>query len=114
MERIFERLMASAGTYTHYRGYKYLHQSVCLVREEPQRLCHVCQEIYQPIAQKNQTTSQNVHKDIRTLRDNFWKHGGNEKFVEWTGCNRWLYEKPYPKEFIAIFAQIIKEIEEKS
>lgn len=112
MERTFEKLMASAGSFTHYRGYQYLHQSICLVREEPQRLCHMCLEIYQPVAQKNQTTPENVHKDIRTLRDSFWNQGGNERFVEWTGCRRWIYEKPYPKEFIAVLAQTIREIEE--
>lgn len=114
MERTFEKLMASVGSFAHYQGYQYLRQSICLVREEPERLCHVCLEIYQPVARENQTAPENVYKDIRTLRDTFWNQGGNERFVEWTGCHRWLYEKPYPKEFIAVLAQLVKEIEEES
>lgn len=109
MEHTFESLLSSAGTFRHYRGYRYLYQSVILVVEVPEKLCHICLEVYQPVAEKNHTSMPNVQKDIRTLLSSFWNHGGDQSFLKWTGCDRWKYDKPYPKKFIAVLAQILRE-----
>lgn len=114
MKRTFKKLMAAAGSFEHYRGYHYLCQAVSLVLENPERLCNICMENYQPVAKMNHTSRANVHRDIRTLIANFWTHGGKELFVKWTGCTRWYYEKPYPKEFIGTIAQLIRESQEDS
>ena len=113
MKDVFKKLMAEAGSFEHYRGYRYLYQAVLRVLENPERLCNVCAEIYQPVAKMNHTSSANVHRDIRTLMANFWTHGGDELFVKWTDCCRWYYEKPYPKEFIAVMAQLVRKSQEE-
>ncbi len=109
MKHTFENLFASAGSFEHYQGYRYLYQSVLLVMQDPERLCHIGKEVYQHVAEENKTSLSNVHKDIRTLLSSFWNHGGSKSFVEWTGCVRWNYERPYPKEFIAILAKLLGE-----
>lgn len=108
MTHTFENLFTSTGSFEHYQGYYYLYQSVLLVMQDPKRLCCIGKEIYQPVAEENQTSVSNVNKDIRTLLSSFWRNGGAERFVEWTGCIRWRYDKPYPKEFISVLAQLLK------
>lgn len=110
----FKNLMAEAGSFEHYRGYHYTYQAISLVLKNSERLCDVCAEVYQPVARMNHTSSTNVHRDIRTLITSFWTHGGSKLFVKWTGSGRWHYEKPYPKEFIAVMAQLIRESPEGS
>ena len=114
MKYTFKNLMAAAGAFEHYRGYRYLQQSVALALKNPEKLCNICAEIYQPIARVNHTRETNVHRNIRTLVGKFWSCGGDKLFVEWTDCTRWYYEKPYPKEFIAIIAQLIRDSQEES
>ena len=110
----FKNLMAEAGSFEHYRGYRYMYQAISLVLGNSERLCYVCTEVYQPIARMNHISSANVHRDIRTLITNFWVRGGAELFAKWTDYGRWYYEKPYPKDFIAVMAQLIRENLEKS
>ena len=114
MKYSFKNLMAAAGAFEQYRGYRYLQQSVALALKNPEKLCNVCAEIYQPVVRANHTRETNVHRNIRTLIGKFWSHGGDRLFVEWTGCTRWYYEKPYPKEFIAVMAQLIRGGQEES
>lgn len=104
MEETLQRNLFTVASLQHYQGYSYLIQAVMLANENPERLQSVCKEIYRPIARKYQTTTENVHRDIRTVRDAFMRSGGGKTLTELTGCQAWISQTPSPKELIGILA----------
>lgn len=104
-------LLCSTGVYPHYLGYTYTIQAVHLVNENPRRIHNISRDIYEPIANQNHTTVTNVNKNIRTVRDIFWLHGGEQLFLEKTNCISWKYQKPFPREFIGILALLTQDDE---
>ncbi len=110
MKHRLETILYSAGALQHYCGYSYLVRAVDLVQENPDRIRNICKEVYHPIALEYNTSIGNVHKDIRTVRDAFWKCGGKKVIRDLTGCCVWEYQKPYPKELIGILAHTLDEL----
>ncbi len=106
-------ILHSAGVCQHYRGYSYFLQAVQMVAENPERLQNIRRDIYQPIAISSETTSVNVEKNIRTVRDVFIKNGGDKLLSEIIGSPFWLHNKPYPRELIELFAMYLADKDTK-
>lgn len=100
-------ILHSAGVFQHYRGYSYFLQAVQMAAENPDRLQNIRRDIYEPIAISSGTTSVNVEKNIRTVRDVFIKNGGDKLLTKIIGSPFWLHNKPYPRELIELFAMYL-------
>lgn len=95
-----------------YKGYPFLEYSIYLVVEDESRLCHIYNEIYVKVAEHFGVTPTAVEKNLRTLRDAFWQNYGFEYFKE--QCGVILYNRPFPREIIEIFAEkVVKEMRKK-
>lgn len=98
-----ENLLHSGGVSHRYIGHTYFIRAVMLAVENPERLHHICKEIYEPIAEEYHTSSTAVERNIRTIRDVFVRNQGVEK-LEQLGLDYIMNQCPYPGELIEIFA----------
>ncbi|MCD2492889.1 sporulation initiation factor Spo0A C-terminal domain-containing protein [Lacrimispora sp. NSJ-141] len=106
-------MLYSVGVSQCYRGYDYFITAISMIMEDSRKLHNIQREVYRPIAQQNNTSVQNVEKDIRTIRNVIMRNGGADMLEEMTGCRFRHENMPYPKEIIEIFAKYCKRISEK-
>ncbi len=104
MDKNLQTILYSTGITRHYFGYDYFLEAIRLAAKKPERLRNIGVEIYTPIAKTFGTTSANVEKNLRTIRDVFVRNHGTELVEELTGCRFWHDNIPYPRELIEIFA----------
>lgn len=99
---IVKQVLREAKISKSYKGYFYLEMAIELVMEDEERLCHIREEVYQKVADQYNINITKVEKDVRTIRDVFWREGGNEFMRRVTGVE--YDNKPYPRELIEILA----------
>lgn len=92
-----------------YKGFSYLEYSIYLVIEDESRLSSIFSEVYTKVGERFGATPTAVERDMRTIRDAFWNNGGFEYFKE--HCNVILYNRPFVRELIELFAeQVLREM----
>ena len=89
-----------------YKGYPFLEYAILLVIENESRLCRIYNEVYVKVAEHYGVAPTSVEKNLRTLRDAFWQNCGYEYFQE--QCGIILYNRPFPREIIEIFAEQVE------
>lgn len=99
---IVKQVLREAKISKSYKGYFYLATAVKMVMEDEERLCHIREEIYQKVADTYNVNITKVEKDIRTIRDVFWRENGAEFMRRITGVE--YDNKPYPRELIEVLA----------
>ncbi len=110
MEKELQRLFYTKGSFRHYRGFTYFIRAVSLAYENPERLHHICKELYLPIALSFGTDMKSVEKDIRHFRDAFMKNDGGTLLTEISGAACWQSKSPFPKEMIEIFVYYLENL----
>ncbi|MCI8505833.1 MAG: hypothetical protein HFI67_06560 [Lachnospiraceae bacterium] len=99
----------SAGIYRHRVAGRIFMEAVFMAAEDPSRLKNLSRSIYGPIAMRHGTTTVNVSKNIRDIRDTIMKYGGADLLKEMTGSQHWHTETPYPYEVIEVFARYVRK-----
>lgn len=110
MEQELQKLLYTRGTFRHYRGCTYFIRAVNLAYQNPERLQHICKELYLPVALDFETDVKTVEKDIRQFRDAFMKNGGGELLAEISGATCWHSKTPFPREMIEIFVYYLEKL----
>lgn len=110
MEKELQRLLYTKGSFRHYRGCTYFLRAVSLAYEDPERLHHICKELYFPIALEYETDMKTVEKDIRHFRDAFIKSDGGRLLTEISGATCWETKSPFPREMIEIFVYYLENL----
>lgn len=110
MEKELQRLLYTKGSFRHYRGCTYFIHAVGLAFENPERLQHICKELYLPIAATYGTDMKAVEKDIRHFRDAFMKNDGGSLLTELSGATCWKTKSPFPREMIEIFVFYLENL----
>lgn len=82
MRKELDALLKYAGFRRRYKGYHYFLTCLELAVEHEERLSAVTKEIYMPVANQHHTDYRCVERDIRTVCEHAWKHGGKEVFEE--------------------------------
>ena len=108
MEKELQRLLYTKGSFRHYRGFTYFIEAVILAHENPERLHHICKELYLPVASTFGTDMRTVEKDIRHFRDAFIKSDGGALLAEISGATCWHHKSPFPREMIEIFVYYLE------
>ena len=108
MEREMQKLLYSKGVFRHYQGYDYFVRSVQMVQEKPECIQHIYKEIYFEIANEVGKDVRAIERDIRTVRDVFFKNGGEKLLAHMCGIDTWNRNRPYPGEMIEIFATYLQ------
>lgn len=111
MYKRIEEVFHDVGVPRHYRGYPYLAYAVLLATENPSRLQNVCEDIYWPTAMRFQTKPQNVHKNIRTIRDAMWSNKRVQERLLQSDCTAVSEQKLYPKELIELLMYLLRQRE---
>lgn len=109
MEKEMQKLLYSTGVFRHYKGYDYFVRAVHLVHEKPERLHYIYKEIYLVIADEVGKDVRAIERDVRTIRDVFFRNGGSELLSEMSGVNAWSKKRPSPGEMIEIFAMYLQK-----
>ena len=104
MKQKLPYFLHSVGVFQHYLGYAYFIRAVELVVQEPDLLQNLQKGLYTRIAAEFDTKTENVERNIRTIRNIMMKNGGEELLVQMSGCRSWSHQMPYPREIIAIFS----------
>lgn len=111
-EQKIREVLSQARISKAYKGYAYLERAIYYVLEDESRLCHIYQEVYVRVGEYYGVSATAVEKNLRTLRDVFWQHGGPDYFRKTCGVT--LYTRPYPREMIELFAeQVNKQMKRK-
>lgn len=103
MRFYIEQLLHLSGMSRNYIGYDYFIDAIILAMENPERLHHVCEEIYIPVAKKHHTTRAAVERNLRTLRDVCITNHGIDYLCK-LGYNYREQHIPYPRELIEFYA----------
>lgn len=106
-----KEILKEAKITKSYKGYNYMLSSIHLVLENEERLCHVRRDVYQKVADEFEVDIRKVEKDIRTVRDVFWRENGKAYLLSITGVQ--YDEKPYPRELIEIFAEYANQLQKR-
>ena len=107
MRLYIEQLLHSSGISRNYIGYDYFVEAILLAMEDPERLHHICKEIYIPVAEKYHTTRAAVERNLRTIRDICISNHGIE-YLSKIGYNYHKQHTPYPSELIAFYSYYCK------
>lgn len=107
LEQKIREVLLQARISKAYKGYSYLEHAIYLVLEDESRLCHIYQDVYVRVGQHYGVSATAVEKNLRTLRDAFWQHGGSEYFKKHCGVT--LFNRPYPREMIEILAEQVSK-----
>lgn len=102
IKQTIREILSDARISKAYKGYPYLEHAIYLVIEDEYRLCHIYNEVYGKVGEYYGTTASAVEKNLRTVRNVFWKSNCYDFFRERSGVI--LYYRPYLRELIELFA----------
>lgn len=92
-----------------YKGYPYLEHAIYLVVEDERRLRHIFNEVYGKVGEHYGVAASAVEKNLRTIRDAFWKSNCFDFFKDRSGVI--LYNRPYLRELIELLAdEVTKDL----
>ena len=80
-----DRALLSLRIPVNNLGYRYLHEAIRLVSNEPKLINHIVKTLYPKIAEKYLTTATRVERAIRHAIGNGWKLGGLEELNTFFG-----------------------------
>ena len=95
-----ERLIRSLGIGATYRGYKYVCHGIFLCLQDEDYLLATSKLLYPAIAQKFQTSSCSVERDLRTIINVCWERGNSRLLRDISPYP--LLSKPTVGEFLDI------------
>ncbi len=103
-----EKVLNQCRFSKRYRGHRELEECIRIVVEDEDNLLYLT-GIYQKTADKYHVSLGNIERNIRTIVDYSWGHGGKEQLELLTGAK--YYDKPTVGEIIEILACYVIEQE---
>ena len=104
-----EELLRELHYLKSYKGFSCLVGCIQRVKEDEKRLCRIRREVYRPVAEKEGVRLENLEKNLRTVRDVFFRYGGREFLEEKLRVE--MNWELYPRELIEALAECITDRE---
>ncbi len=91
-----------------YKGYKYLKDAILMLADDNCECTSFTKNIYPVIAEKYDSTSQNIEKNIRSAVNKIYEVNSSEELENTLGKSPIIYEKPSNVKFITFCAEKLR------
>lgn len=106
---ITKSVLHQLGIGKSYKGYDYILYSLELITHDANCLTCITKTLYIDVAQKFQTSSTCVERNIRKVIEVIWKHiDDNQCYIKQIFGTRHLKTKPSNKEFLELLYEYVK------
>lgn len=91
-----------------YKGYRYLKDAILMLCDDDYECTSFTKNIYPVIADKYETTSQNIEKNIRTAVNKIYEVNSEDDLEKTLGKSPIIYDKPSNVKFITFCAEKLR------
>lgn len=91
-----------------YKGYRYLKDAILMLCDDDYECTSFTKNIYPVIADKYETTSQNIEKNIRTAVNKIYEVNSEYDLEKTLGKSPIIYDKPSNVKFITFCAEKLR------